>query len=155
MAASKKKVLEELAEVKHVGPAVAEQLYDELEVRSVQDLIAAAQRNDLQKIKGIGAKKEKTILEAAESIASAAPKATSPEKAAKAKSPDKAASKPAKKKNGASAGKGSTSRPTSTAGDGQRRSQASGYRPPSRDSRPSIPGLLFKLTKKIIGRLLR
>ncbi len=205
MPASKAKVVETLAEVKNLGPTYAERAYDELGVRSIEDLIKAAEGGKLQEIKGIGAAKEKAILKSAKSMADApaAPaKAETPKKATKTttkksdekkakstpkKSADTKKSEPKKadtkkeapkkeapkkvaaktpesaaKPNAASADASKSEAPKKPAAASSGSSSRSGsdrprttYRPPvATKSRPSIPGLLFKLTKKIIGRIL-
>jgi len=75
MAASKKSVIETLAKVKNLGPSYAEKAFDELGVQSLDDLIAAAQAGKLTTIKGVGANKEKAILESALELKGAAEKA--------------------------------------------------------------------------------
>lgn len=57
--------IEALSEVKYVGDWIAVQAHDELGIKSVAELIEAAQTGKLQALNGIGAAKEKAILEAA------------------------------------------------------------------------------------------
>lgn len=61
-------VLEQLQRVKYVGSSVAEQLYEELTIRSVDDLIEAAESGWLQDLKGIGPARESDILESAKTV---------------------------------------------------------------------------------------
>ena len=90
MAATKKSVIETLANVKNLGPAYAEAAYDDLGVRSLDDLIAAAQDKKLQTIKGVGAAKEKSILKSALELKNAAGKAAEVVEAPKAPAKAKA-----------------------------------------------------------------
>lgn len=76
MAKSKKQIIESLAAVKNVGPKYAEAAYDELGIRSIDDLVKAAEKGELQKLSGIGAKKEKSILASATGAAGAKPART-------------------------------------------------------------------------------
>lgn len=57
--------IEALSQVKYVGDWIAVQAHDELGIKSVAELIEAAQSGRLQALNGIGAAKEKAILEAA------------------------------------------------------------------------------------------
>lgn len=198
MPPSKKKVIESLAEVKNLGEKYATAAYEELGVRTVDDLIAAAKDGKLQTIKGIGAAKEKAILKSAqdqqksdarpapapEKKSSKSTKSTKGSKAAKGASKSakgtKAAKSGAKAKGGTKAKGGSkakTEKPKAKTEAPKAKAEApkakneqpkakseepkakterprTTYRPPQPKPRPSIPGLIFKLTKKIIGRIL-
>jgi len=66
MPASKKKTIETLASVKNVGDHIARQAYEELGVRTISDLADAARDGRLKELDGIGAKKEKAILDSAQ-----------------------------------------------------------------------------------------
>ncbi|MGM0554837.1 MAG: methyltransferase domain-containing protein [Myxococcota bacterium] len=63
---SKKSIIEQLSEVKYVGPSKAESFVEELDIESIEDLIEAARAGDLEKVKGVGASTQAKILEAAE-----------------------------------------------------------------------------------------
>lgn len=194
MPPSKKKVIEQLAEVKNLGSAYATQAYDELGVRSLEDLVKAAKANELQSIKGVGAAKEAKILASAEELlGGAAPAPTPTPEKSEPKQPKtqtkKAGSKPksadAKKSKPADAKKSKPAEPKQVKPADTKKSEPAAkkpdapkaeakkaedkveaktrpsaerprttYRPPEPKPRPSIPGLIFKLTKKIIGRLL-
>jgi ubiquinone/menaquinone biosynthesis C-methylase UbiE len=65
---SKKSIIEELSEVKYVGPAKAKSFVEELDIKSVDELVEAARSGDLEKVKGVGASTQAKILEAAESV---------------------------------------------------------------------------------------
>lgn len=69
MPKSKKKVTEELARVRFVGPALADTLYDDYKIRTVGDIVEMAEDGDLTEISGVGKKKAKTILSSAKRIA--------------------------------------------------------------------------------------
>ena len=64
----RQEILEELQRVKYVGASVAEQLYEELTIRDVEDLVEAAENGWLQNLSGIGATRESNILESARSV---------------------------------------------------------------------------------------
>ncbi len=151
MPASKAKVIEKLSAVNGLGEAYATKAYEDLGVRNLDDLVQAAKDNELQSIKGIGAAKEKSILESATELLGATEEpAPAPEDKPKKEEPKKEAKKeePKAKKE---APKAKKEAPKS---NGPRR-QRTTYRPPTQSKkRPSIPGLLFKLGKKIIGRIL-
>lgn len=65
MTSSKQRALEELTALPHLSPDLAAKAWDDLGVRSIDDLVEAASAGRLQTLGGIGAKKEKAILEAA------------------------------------------------------------------------------------------
>ena len=65
MTTSREEAIGSLAEVKGVGEVRAGQLYDELGVTSVEELVDAATRGELVRLKGVGAKKQQSILESA------------------------------------------------------------------------------------------
>jgi ubiquinone/menaquinone biosynthesis C-methylase UbiE len=65
---SKKSIIEELSEVKYVGPAKAKSFVEELDIESVDELVEAARSGELEKVKGVGASTQAKILEAAESV---------------------------------------------------------------------------------------
>lgn len=66
MADEMAKVIEELARVKNVGPARAEQIYKELQISTLDELIKAAAAHRLQSLSGIGEKTEASILQSAQ-----------------------------------------------------------------------------------------
>lgn len=66
MTTSKENVISELAALPSVGESIAKNAYEKLGVRSVDDLIEAADTGKLQALNGIGKKKEKAILSAAQ-----------------------------------------------------------------------------------------
>lgn len=68
---SKSEVIEELAQLKHVGEVRATLLYEQLKIRSTQQLIQAAREHRLQEITGIAEKTEASILRAAERVVAA------------------------------------------------------------------------------------
>ncbi|MBA2664758.1 MAG: methyltransferase domain-containing protein [Bradymonadaceae bacterium] len=90
MAKKKEQVLEELAKVKSIGPHLAEELYETLKIRSLEELVEAGQQGRLTKLNGVGEKTEKTIVRSAQRHVSsrngASGKAT-PAKITAAKSP--------------------------------------------------------------------
>lgn len=194
MAASKKNIVETFTKVSGIGESYAEQMYDELGLRSLDDLIAAAKAGKVKTLSGIGPAKEKSILESAtellskDSAPSPAKKTTkankAPAKAADAKkeakketkketkkaAPPKAAkketAKPKKAAPEASAKKEAPKAeakkeepakpepkraPRSTASDFDERAKNSKSSP---GKRPTIPGLIFKIGKKLVSRLL-
>lgn len=61
-------VVEQLAQVKGIGDARARQMYAELGVRSVEELVAIAKKGDLTSLSGIGSATQKRLLEAAEAV---------------------------------------------------------------------------------------
>ena len=67
MATSKKSVIEQLANLPPINEAIARSMYDELGLRTLEDVIDAASDGKLQAITGVGKKKEAAILEAAKS----------------------------------------------------------------------------------------
>ncbi len=81
MAPSKKTVVEQLATLPSISEAIASSMYDELGLRSLDDVIAAASDGKLRKLSGVGKKTEEKILEAAKSAAKA------PAKQSKSKKP--------------------------------------------------------------------
>lgn len=65
-AEARRAVIEQLAQVKNVGEFRAKKLYEDLNVRSVEELVELARQGELTKhITGIGAATEKKILDAA------------------------------------------------------------------------------------------
>ena len=207
MASSKATVIEELSKVKNLGETYATAAYDDLGIRSVAELIAAARDGKLQTIKGIGPAKEQSILKAAEALSAApspAPEASKPKSPTKKDAPKKDAKKPdapkkadapkkeafkkadapkkeAPKKADAAkqdapkkeapkkadapkndAPKSEAKKPADKPASDTLRDGTSAkgnkprttYRPPQPKARPTLPGLVFKLAKKIIGRLL-
>ncbi len=203
MAASKKKVVESFTQVSGIGPSYAEQLYDEFGLRSIEDLVAAGEKGELQKLRGVGAAKEKDIVKAAKALATPAKPAKTPEKKA-----DSAKKGGSTKKGGSK--KGGSKKSESKADDKKATASKSGSKkaatpeakakkeapkkaetpkkeapkkadapkkeeptkePPKRNrasdfedrakasksspgKRPTIPGLLFKIGKKLVSRLL-
>jgi ubiquinone/menaquinone biosynthesis C-methylase UbiE len=65
---SKKSIIEQLSEVKYVGPSKAESFVEELDIQSIEDLVEAARAGELEKVKGVGASTQAKILEAAETV---------------------------------------------------------------------------------------
>jgi ubiquinone/menaquinone biosynthesis C-methylase UbiE/uncharacterized protein YbaR (Trm112 family) len=68
MAEQREEILEELQQVEYVGPAVSEQLYEELSVREIEDIVEAAENGWLRRIDGIPASREEDIGVSARSI---------------------------------------------------------------------------------------
>lgn len=68
MTRKREEILERLQDVKYVGPSVAEQLYEEISVRSIEDVVEAADKGWLSRIDGIGASRERDILESARAL---------------------------------------------------------------------------------------
>jgi len=126
MAKSKKKTIESLAAVKNVGPKYAEAAYDELGIRSIEDLISAAEKGELQKLSGIGAKKEKAILESARGSADPKP--------AKTPSKPKKSSKPSKSKSSKSKSSKSKSSKSSKSGA---KSETKADKPKAKKEKPA------------------
>ncbi len=96
MAKKKATVLEELERVRFIGPALAEALYTDHKVRSLNDLIAVGDDGKLTDLQGVGKKKAQTILSSARRLAEAEPPKKPAAKKPAAKKP--AAKKPAAKK---------------------------------------------------------
>ena len=71
MAKSKKKVTEELARVRYIGPTLAETLYDDHGLRSIEEVVEFGEEGKLPELKGVGDKKAKTILGSAKRLANA------------------------------------------------------------------------------------
>ncbi len=88
MAKRKSTVLEELSRVRFVGPKMAELLYDDHGIRSIADIVEFGQEGKLTDLKGVGAKKAKTILSSAERIAKAEKSDTAKKKKAQAPTPE-------------------------------------------------------------------
>ncbi len=65
MTTSREEAVESLAQVKGVGNVRAGQLYDELGVSTVEELVDAATRGELVRLKGVGSKKQEAILTSA------------------------------------------------------------------------------------------
>lgn len=94
------KGIEELAQVKFVGPTKAEAIVKQLNISTVQELVDVSKNGELQKVKGIGAALSKKIHAAAAETLKAGN--TNPDKAGAAKKaePNKPTPKtPAAKKN--------------------------------------------------------
>ena len=199
MASSKNTIVETLAQVKNVGPSYAEKMYDELEIRSVEDLAEAARTGRLKQIKGIGPAKQDAILEAAEAelrepqkavpvdATKAAAELSEQAKAvgekqreeAKKEKKQKKQQKQAegKKANGKKAdqagGSGAKTKQPARAPESKKPAEAksssdrtnNGERKTApRTERPgasqkkdstSIPGLIFKIARKLVGRILK
>ena len=58
----KTRAIAQLARVKNVGPARAQLLYEQLQIRTLDELVAAAKAHKLRSLSGIGEKTEATIL---------------------------------------------------------------------------------------------
>lgn len=58
-------ILNDLARIKNVGPSRAELLYEDLKVRSIEQLVEIAQQGELINLSGIGASTQQKILAAA------------------------------------------------------------------------------------------
>lgn len=84
---SKSETIEELAHVKNVGAVRAALMYDNLGIRSLRDLIEAAERGDLQSISGIGKKTEEGILRSARRRMASLEATPAPEPPARAPEP--------------------------------------------------------------------
>ena len=69
MAKQKQTVLKELQRVRLIGPALAETLYEEHKIRTLDDLIALAESGELTLLKGVGETKASTMLSSAQRIA--------------------------------------------------------------------------------------
>jgi SAM-dependent methyltransferase len=89
-----KATIEELSQVKYVGPSKAEAFVEELGINSVEELFEASKNGKLQKVKGVGDALQKKIHAAAREAMSAAQKQAK----AEAKQREKAAQKEARKK---------------------------------------------------------
>lgn len=76
MTRQREEILERLQDVKYVGPSVAEQLYEEISVRSIEDVVEAADKGWLSRLDGIGASRERDILESARSLRKRRPEAS-------------------------------------------------------------------------------
>lgn len=61
-------IRERLQQVKYVGPSVAEQLYEELSIRTLDDLAEAAEGGWLREVDGIGESREQDILASTKNI---------------------------------------------------------------------------------------
>lgn len=95
-----KATIEELSQVKYVGPTKAEAFAKELGINSVEELYEASKNGKLQQVKGVGAALSKKIHKAAgEAMKAAGPAevAEAPEKKAKQAQKKAAAKKSAKK----------------------------------------------------------
>lgn len=68
MAENPDQIRSELTQVKYVGDAVADQLYEELSIRGVEDLVEAAEKGWLRDLKGIGDSREAAMLESGRTI---------------------------------------------------------------------------------------
>ena len=66
-------IREELTQVKYVGSAVADQLYEELSIRTLEDLVEAAEKGWLRDIKGIGDSRAEQMLESAQQLLESQP----------------------------------------------------------------------------------
>jgi ubiquinone/menaquinone biosynthesis C-methylase UbiE/ribosomal protein S27E len=65
MAKTKEQIIEELGQVKFVGPHLAEELYTRLKVRTLEDLVTAGEQGRLADLAGVGPKKQESILRSA------------------------------------------------------------------------------------------
>ena len=74
MTTSKQSVITELAALPHVGETIAKSAYEELGIRSVDELLQAAKDGKLRKLSGIGEKKEQAIRDAAQKRNGSAPR---------------------------------------------------------------------------------
>ena len=61
-------ILEPLQQVKYVGQATADQLYETLDIRGLADLVEAAENEQVQQLNGIGASREQDILSSARQL---------------------------------------------------------------------------------------
>jgi ubiquinone/menaquinone biosynthesis C-methylase UbiE len=85
--------IEELSQVKYVGPAKAKAFVDELGIGSVEDLYEASKNGKLQKVSGVGSALSKKIHNAAGEVLKST---KSQEKAAQKKAPKKQKKAPKK-----------------------------------------------------------
>ena len=68
---AKEEIIEELSQVKNVGAQRASLMYEQLEVRSIEELVTLAQQGELTNLSGIGkATQEKILAAALEALAS-------------------------------------------------------------------------------------
>lgn len=68
---AKEEIIEELSQVKNVGAQRAALMYEQLEVRSIEELVTLAQQGELTNLSGIGkATQEKILAAALEALAS-------------------------------------------------------------------------------------
>jgi Holliday junction resolvasome RuvABC DNA-binding subunit len=183
MAATKKKIVETFSEVSGIGPAYAEQLYDEFGLRSLADLVAAGEDGKLVELKGVGPAKAKSITKSAQDMLSTSAPTKAPEK--KKGGPKKSGAKKAPKKDGAKKAPANSPKKAATPEakakkeapkkeepkkeapkkeapkkESPKRNRSSDFEDRARASksspgkRPTIPGLLFKIGKKLVSRLL-
>jgi S-adenosylmethionine-diacylgycerolhomoserine-N-methlytransferase len=61
-------VLERLQQIKYVGAAYAEQFYDDLDLRTYEDVVDAAEADRLVEVSGIGSARQDDIRESAEAL---------------------------------------------------------------------------------------
>ena len=61
-------MLEQFQDVKYVGPSYAQTFYDDLEMRSYEDIVEAADDDRLTEVSGIGASKQASIRESAAAL---------------------------------------------------------------------------------------
>ena len=177
MAASRKKVVETFTKISGIGPAYAESCYDDLGLRSLEDFVEAGENGKLQSLKGVGAAKEKNLVKSAQALIGESAKPKSKKSSGKAKTPKqpktpktpkkeapkKEAPKPEKEapkakkeapkpeKEAPKAKKEEPKRPPRSTSDFEDRARESKSTP---GKRPTIPGLLFKIGKKLVSRLL-
>ena len=71
MAKKRKTVLEELARVRFIGPAMAKSLYDDHGIRTIGEVVEFGKEGNLTELRGVGEKKASTILSSAKRIAGA------------------------------------------------------------------------------------
>lgn len=68
MTEQRDEILEQLQQLKYVGPSLSEQLFEELSVREVEDVVEAAENGWLQRVDGVGAAREEDIERSAREI---------------------------------------------------------------------------------------
>jgi len=69
MEEQREEILEQLQQVKYVGPAVSEQLFEQLSIRTLDDLVEAADNGWLRRIDGVGPAREEDIGASARKLA--------------------------------------------------------------------------------------
>ncbi|MFB6351129.1 MAG: methyltransferase domain-containing protein [Bradymonadaceae bacterium] len=73
MAEDRDQIREELTQVKYIGDAVADQMYEELSIRRVEDVLEAAEKGWLRNLDGIGESTQEQILESARTVLESRP----------------------------------------------------------------------------------
>jgi len=63
----------ELTQVKYVGDSIADQLYEELSIRRVEDVVEAAEQGWLRNLDGIGDSRQEAMLESARTVLESRP----------------------------------------------------------------------------------